>query len=300
VLIAGAGGGFDVFAGLPLFFALRNAGKTVFLANLTFSNLSKANGRFIGPTAMEVTADTRGPADYFPEKHLAEWFREQGEEISVYAFDKTGVKPLRAAYEAVLRETKVDAVVLVDGGIDVLLRGDEADLGTPAEDVTSLAAVYQLEVPTKLVLCLGFGTDARHGVCHAQALEAVAVLTGAGGYLGALGLLRGMDEVDRFVDAARFVFRRTSRPSSYVSAAILDALEGHFGAAEPTHQSKDHPAWVNPLLTLYWAFHLDSVARRNLYIEAVLHTDTAFEVIAAIEAFRRDLKSVKPRTSIPI
>jgi hypothetical protein len=39
VLIAGAGGGFDVFSGLPLFFALRDAGKAVFLANLSFSFL---------------------------------------------------------------------------------------------------------------------------------------------------------------------------------------------------------------------------------------------------------------------
>jgi len=36
VLIAGAGGGFDVFSGLPLYFALTAAGKTVHLANLTF------------------------------------------------------------------------------------------------------------------------------------------------------------------------------------------------------------------------------------------------------------------------
>ncbi len=27
VLLAGAGGGFDIFSGLPLYFALRNAGK---------------------------------------------------------------------------------------------------------------------------------------------------------------------------------------------------------------------------------------------------------------------------------
>ena len=35
VLVAGAGGGFDVLCGLPLYFALRAAGKTVHLANLS-------------------------------------------------------------------------------------------------------------------------------------------------------------------------------------------------------------------------------------------------------------------------
>jgi hypothetical protein len=36
ILIAGAGGGFDVYAGLPLYVALRAVGREVFLANLTF------------------------------------------------------------------------------------------------------------------------------------------------------------------------------------------------------------------------------------------------------------------------
>lgn len=37
VLIAGAGGGFDVFSGLPLYFLLRESGREVYLANLSFS-----------------------------------------------------------------------------------------------------------------------------------------------------------------------------------------------------------------------------------------------------------------------
>ena len=40
VLIAGAGGGFDVFCGLPLYFWLKKAGKTVHLANLSSGALA--------------------------------------------------------------------------------------------------------------------------------------------------------------------------------------------------------------------------------------------------------------------
>jgi hypothetical protein len=36
ILVAGAGGGYDVFCGLPLCFSLKRAGKTVHLANLSF------------------------------------------------------------------------------------------------------------------------------------------------------------------------------------------------------------------------------------------------------------------------
>jgi len=38
ILIAGAGGGFDIFCGLPLYFALTAQGKEVYLANLSFTN----------------------------------------------------------------------------------------------------------------------------------------------------------------------------------------------------------------------------------------------------------------------
>lgn len=40
---------------------------------------------------------------------------------------------------------EIDAVVLVDGGTDIMLRGDESALGTPVEDVTSMAAVAGLD-----------------------------------------------------------------------------------------------------------------------------------------------------------
>src|SRR6516165_9769761 len=94
ILLAGAGGGFDIFSGLPLYFGLRAAGKQVHLANLSFSHLEAAGGRRLAPAALEVTADSRPAAGYFPEYHLCRWFRDQGEEVPVYCFDRTGLQPL--------------------------------------------------------------------------------------------------------------------------------------------------------------------------------------------------------------
>ena len=39
ILLAGAGGGFDIFSGLPLFFRLRELGHEVWLANYSFSEI---------------------------------------------------------------------------------------------------------------------------------------------------------------------------------------------------------------------------------------------------------------------
>src|SRR5262245_63738399 len=86
VLLAGAGGVFDVVTGLPLYFALRDAGKEVFLANLSFTRLEDATGNRLTPELLEVNADSTGPGyiNYFPERYLSQYFRQQGEEVSVY------------------------------------------------------------------------------------------------------------------------------------------------------------------------------------------------------------------------
>ena len=55
ILIVGAGGGFDVFCGLPLYFWLRNAGKTVHLANLSFSELGFCEGERLPKSMPEGT-----------------------------------------------------------------------------------------------------------------------------------------------------------------------------------------------------------------------------------------------------
>ena len=50
ILVAGAGGGFDVYAGLPLALALMNAGEKVFLGNLTFTYLVGTNTPWLART----------------------------------------------------------------------------------------------------------------------------------------------------------------------------------------------------------------------------------------------------------
>jgi hypothetical protein len=69
VLIAEAGGGFDIFSGLPLYFALRDAGKATFLANFSFSFLPPGGER-LAPAVLTVTEETLLLVDYFPERHL--------------------------------------------------------------------------------------------------------------------------------------------------------------------------------------------------------------------------------------
>ena len=293
VLIAGAGGGFDVFSGLPLYFALRAAGKAVFLANLSFSNLPPDTaGRHLTPELVQVTADSEGSKYYFPEKHLCQWFRDRGDEVSVYCIHRTGPKPVVEAYRVLADELQSDTVVLVDGGTDSLMRGDEMGLGTPLEDMASIAAADALDdarVPRKLLVCLGFGVDTFHGVCHAHVLEAVASLARAGGYLGAFSLMLEMPEVRQFVDATEYVLARTPDRESIVCSSILSALEGQFGNVHRTGRTAGGELFINPLMAFYWCFRLRHVARRVLYLdERVREIAGYLEFQRHIDAFRQN------------
>lgn len=298
VIVAGAGGGFDVYAGLPIYFALRAAGANVHLANLTFSYLGGTDAGWIAPHLAEVTAETRGEDRYFPERRLAEWLRTRGEPAVVHALEKVGVAPLRRAWQALIERVDADAVVLVDGGTDILMRGDESGLGTPAEDMVSLAAVSGLAVADRLVVCLGFGIDTFHGVCHAHFLENVAALVRAGGFLGAFSLLRGMPEVAAFLDAVAYAQEQTPERPSIVNGSIAAAIGGQFGDVALGARTAKSELFINPLMTLYFAFDLAAVAAASLYLPLLEGTDSIFEVQARIEGFRKGIV-IRPHRPIP-
>ena len=86
----------------------------------------------------------------------------------------------------------------------------------PGEDVASLAAAHQLDLPVRLLACLGFGLDAHHHVCHAYVLEAAAELTAARDFLGAFSLLAGMPELQSW--RRRWITPPDSRKPAPVSA----------------------------------------------------------------------------------
>jgi hypothetical protein len=233
---------------------------------------------------LEVTADSGGSAGYFPERDLAAWFRAQGEEVPVYCFVPTGVVPLRAAWEAVVEHLAVDTIVLTDGGTDSLMRGDEVGLGTPAEDMATIAAVDQIVDVRKFLACIAFGADTFHGVCHYYVLEAVAELAKAGGFLGALSLTSDMPAVERYAAATRAVLASPGEQDSLINRGVLAALEGKFG---PQRMNDDRATmWINPLMPFYWFFHLDPVADRVLYLKDLKHTYAFREIWTAIVAFQ--------------
>ncbi len=298
ILVAGAGGGFDIYSGLPLALSLLHQGKQVHLANLSFSALAGLPADdWAAPDLAAVTPDSAPHQSYFPERTLAQWLGRHGYPPRVYAFPQTGVRPLRAAYRALIELHRVDAVVLVDGGTDILLRGDEAGLGTPEEDLTSVAALAALtDVPTRLVVSVGFGVDAYHGVNHVQVLENIAALEREGAYLGAFSIPRATREGALYLDAVTHAQEHTPEHPSIVNGSIAAAVRGSFGDVRFTDRTRGSELFVNPLMSLYFAFDLPGLAARCLYLDRIEDTHLMRQVHSRIAEFRDSVVTRPPRS----
>jgi hypothetical protein len=307
ILIAGAGGGFDVYAGLPLYFALREAmpQAAIHLASYSFVELEVAEAVSETERLSEHLIGARGRVhfdqEYLPEPYLAQWFEEvHGEQVTVWMFDYVGARPLTEAYRTLVEHLKVDAVIMVDGGVDSVMRGDEKGGGTMVEDTLSLIAVNALEhIPVKLLACLGFGTEVEEQVCHYSALENMADLIKVGGFRGACALTPQMDAFQQYAAACRYVWSRPNHQQSHISTRIIPAVEGEFG----NHHMSDYyrtraEIFLSPLMSLYWFFDAAVVFEQNLLAESLLDTETRSDAMMR-SLFRLRRKDLRPMRRIP-
>ncbi|MEO0565186.1 MAG: DUF1152 domain-containing protein, partial [Chloroflexota bacterium] len=306
VLIAGMGGGFDVYAGLPLYFALQAQGKAVHLANYSFTDLimaadlsTDADVRIDG-VLVGARGEVRFPIHYYPEGFLAQWFaQERNEDVTVWLFGHVGVRPLTMAYNTLIKHLGgVDAIILVDGGVDSLMRGDESGAGSVAGDSTSLAAVAEVDVPIKIVAAIGFGTEVEEGLSHAAALENMAALTAAGAFYGACALTPTMDAFQQYEAACRYVFEQPKHAHSHISTRIVPAARGAFGNHHMYPKDRNVPLFISPLMTVYWFYNAEAVIARNLLIDAIKDTLTSQDIARAIFMARRQMR-LRPKRSIP-
>jgi hypothetical protein len=175
------------------------------------------------------------------------------------------------------------------------MRGDEAGLGTPVEDMTSLAAVAGIDLPIKLVTCLGFGIDAYHGVNHAQVLENLAALDRDGAYLGALSIPGASREAALYRDAVADAQTATPLRPSIVNGQIAAATRGDFGDVQFTRRTHGSALFVNPLMAIYFTVDLDTLAARSLYLDRLENTHGMRQVATRIEQFRAATNTRPPR-----
>jgi len=264
VLIMGMGGGFDVFAGLPLYFTLEKMGVNVHLGNFTHTNWGTISNH-VEPIPMStgcvgVDGNIKQASTNFPEAYLASWFKEvKGQDVKIWTLKRDqSVKEYTESLSVLLKHLEVDAILLVDGGVDSLMVGDEDGSGTMLEDTLTLAAVKNIDVPTKLLACVGFGTEIEEDLCHYLALENMAKITKQGGFFGSCSLVDYMSCFQEYKAACEHVFNQHDHRKSHVQTRVIPAAEGEFGDYHMFPMEKKVDAFISPLMSVYWFYNADA------------------------------------------
>jgi hypothetical protein len=300
ILIAGTGGGFDIFCGLPIYFELRKHRKEVHLANFSQSSIDKLKGVLrVTPTLIGATASQQHTLTYFPEHYLSQWFKEQrNEDVTIWCFGRTGVRPLLANYQALIDYLSVDAILLVDGGVDSLMHGDEVETGSITMDSISLAAVSQLQgLKVRITACLGFGAERE--VTYAHVFENIAELTKENAFLGSCSLLKQMEAYQFYENAVLYVQNNPHQKPTIISSSVISAVRGEHGDYHLTSATDGSKLWISPLMPIYWFFDFAAVAQRNMLIPRIKDTETIFQAREIIRDYRRTVV-MRPPTQVPL
>ncbi|MFF2329059.1 MULTISPECIES: hypothetical protein [unclassified Streptomyces] len=129
-------------------------------------------------------------------------------------------------------------------------------------------------------MSIGFGVDAYHGVSHGLVPENIAALGRDGSFLGAFAVPRTTREGTLFADAAAHARDHAPDHPGIVNGSIATVVQGAFGDVQFTSRPRGGELFVNPLMTLRFAFEPDSVAHNCLCLDRIEHTHLMRQVTA--------------------
>ena len=297
ILLVGIGGGFDFVQGIPVYEKLFELGKNVIWANLSFTRLDSLSG-YDKYVLVNSTTEDIPNFNYFPEKYLCEWYEKTHKRsLSIYAFPRFGPKIIKNIVDMIIDKHQIDLIICVDGGTDSLMRGDEPELGTPEEDLSTLCALSFHENIEQLLITTVFGVDHYHGVQHYYFLKSVAELSKVNGFYGVESLLAESKEAKIYCDALNYIHDKMPLYKSIVASCLFEALNSTFGDTKLPVEPRDAESFITPLTSMYWYFDAKKVVDRCLYKKDILDLSLYYEVIDAIKEFRKDIK-VQPSKSI--
>ncbi|HDM92574.1 MAG TPA: DUF1152 domain-containing protein [Candidatus Korarchaeota archaeon] len=255
ILVGGLGGGGDSGGALAIALALRRHANVAILGAVPCRSSDLVRAKRVAGSVFEVTPRTWVSGRFF-ESRIA----SLGWEVYVACMED-GLEGAVEGLETLISQRRVDAIVGVDLGGDALLRGDEPELGSAAEDAMGLALLSEVsrELGVKVLVAVGALGAEMGGVLDMGLLvENMVRLERASGYLGAY---RPRGEVLReFTDSAR---RLLEEVPSFMLTVFLDALLGNLGERRYRVAYFDGTFRVEPHHAYLYVFEADKVCEAS-------------------------------------
>ncbi len=280
-LLLGIGGGYDIYGGVPLIFKWPTQDWVLANYNIRLNSL----------------VDFHKEPTPGPETSLLEWLRGDDKPFPIYGLPKVGVNVMTKYIKKICDDHKIDTIVMMDGGVDSLMHGDEHDPGTIIEDTIVMAAAAAVPVAKKYLVCVGFGTELEEGLCHHHALQNIAELTKAGAFLGSCSLVKGMDEYQEYKGACENAWKNQRK--SHVHTKVISAIEGEFGDSN-LYEGVDAQVagaekvsnFITPLMGMYWFFDFEEVAKRNKLMAVMKNSNTHTD---ALQLYKASISKIRNR-----
>lgn len=274
ILIIGCGGGYDIFCGLVLYFDLIKDNR-ITLSSFSFTNcelLEKCET--LTSHCYKVNADLNiAEKDvYFPEYKLSQSINEL-----IYAIPTSvDLDIYEDAVRCIVKHHQIDTIIVVDGGCDSLLFGQEEQLATPVEDMMTIYIINKLikgnHIHQTYVTCLGTTVEL---IDHMDFEKSVGKIKDQGGLIAChslreiyLGSTPQKEYIDKYIE----IFKKCDTNNSIINSSVVSAIEGHIGKYEnPMLQKRISMTENFPNLSektaLLWIFDLPIVAQNVIYLD---------------------------------
>jgi hypothetical protein len=151
ILVLGVSGGLDIFAGMPLYYSLTKFGKKIHLANITHTDFKTINEFadpiILAPGLYGANFKIKTPSTNYVEGYLSQFFKASAnQDVVVWMFERTTVPMMKKACERLIEHLKLDAIILVDGGVDSIMTGKEDGVTHNFVDNVLILKIFQ-EMP---------------------------------------------------------------------------------------------------------------------------------------------------------
>lgn len=282
VLFLGVGGGYDIMGSIPLFTDIprwypdKNDHKLLNTRQYSFANYN--------------------PISKGPEEALGTLLNKK-----VHVIPKTGVKKMAENIMAIVEEDQIDTIILIDGGVDALMRGDEEGSGTWLEDTVTMTAASQIPNVKLILACMGFGTELEEGLCHHHVLRNMADLMADDAFYGCCALSKKTSGYKKYKEACEYVWSNARK--SHIHTKVISSVEGKFGN-ENLYDGVDAQVggekcvnYISPLMGIYWFFDLQKVVAKNRIAKAISQTNTSTDVLMI---YRQMIDQLGRRSREPI
>lgn len=226
-----------------------------------------------------ATSTIKMPSTNYVEGYLSQYFKAAlNEDKIVWMINRTHVKELKKAFEKLVSHLGIDAIILVDGGIDSINTGTEDGSGTMFEDTLTLAATKDIQLP-KILACIGFGTEIEEKINHYRALENMSNIIKQNGFYGNCSLVSYMNSFKFYKAACEYIWIQPGHKKSHISTRIIPAAEGEFGNFKMYDEENQIEVCISPLMNLYWFFDADAAVYNNTIIPYIENVETFYETI---------------------